>query len=69
MQKVKKITKHIDGYRSIIYNKIKKRIKLKLKYIEKNFTDFKIAPSLYWINNKKEKTYQFLNLMMKKTVR
>lgn len=57
MKKVKKITKHIDGYRSIIYNKIKKRIKLKLKYIEKNFTDFKIAPSLYWINNKKEKTY------------
>ena len=51
MRKVKKITKHIDGYRSIIYNKIKKRITL--KYIEKNFTDFNIAPSLYWIKKKK----------------
>lgn len=50
---------YIQNHNIIIYNytlnNSDEDYEIKLEYIEKNFTDFKIAPSLYWINNKNEK--------------
>lgn len=57
---------YVKNHKIIIYNytldNSDEDYKMRSDYIEKNFKNFKLAPSLYWIDNEKQKNLLIFEL-------